>query len=137
MYSNRLPSVGSPINTAPHDSPGALLNAVVRLEQVVEQETAALAERRSVELSDFSHRKSHGLLELTRALRHVDVRSLEPKTVERVRALRGKLDRNRAALAMHLKAAQEVSGLVTAAIREVDSDGTYGVSGKPRGQRAW
>ena len=47
----------------------SLARAIDRLEEVVEQETAALRSRAQVDLKEFNTRKSHGLLELTRAMR--------------------------------------------------------------------
>ena len=60
----------------------ACLRAIERIEQVVDQETLALRQNQTVDLDDFSRRKSHGLLDLTRGLRGLDAatakRPIEP-----------------------------------------------------------
>lgn len=140
MYDDRPPIVplvaerSSPGLRA--DGSGSLLLVIGRLEQAVEQETAALKERRAIDLEQFSQRKSHGLLEITRAMRGVDPSALGREIVERVRALKAKLEVNRAALEMHLKATQEIAGLVAATIRDQESDGTYGYGVRPPAQGA-
>ncbi|MGE0211648.1 MAG: hypothetical protein AB7S41_08140 [Parvibaculaceae bacterium] len=113
-----------------------LLHVLGRVEQAVEQETKALKERRAADLGQFAERKSHGLLELTRAMRGVDAKALSVEIVERVRKLKVKLETNRMALEMYLRATQEIAGLMASTIREAESDGTYGYGVGPRGQGA-
>ena len=109
------------------ESPPASLDRVIeRLEEVVEQETAALRGRTAVDLKDFNIRKSQGLLELNRALRGLDASPAGDKTLEaRLAGLRAKLDANRAVLDVHLAAVREVATALADAIRDADSDGTY------------
>lgn len=130
MYADRppvVPLVAERPDAMPRLNPSAALLPVIgRLEEAVEQETAALKQRRAVDLGQFSQRKSHGLLELTRVMRGVDAKALSVDIVERVRALKAKLETNRMALETHLKATQEIASLVAATIRDEDSDGTYG-----------
>jgi hypothetical protein len=99
--------------------------AVDRLEEVVDQETAALQARRAVDLKEFNDRKSQGLLELTRAMRHMQGAAPDAAAVARLASLRGKLELNRAALKLHLDAVREISTVVADAMRNADSDGTY------------
>jgi hypothetical protein len=103
----------------------ACLRAIERVEQVVDQETAALSQHQVKTLGDFNHRKSHGLLELTRAIRALGNAAAVPALQLRLLALQAKLRGNAEALQLHLKAVQEVSAVVTRAIREAESDGTY------------
>ena len=114
----------------------ACLRAIERVEQIIDQETLALRQHQMTGLSDFNHRKSHGLLELTRAIRAlgspVAGQTLQPRFV----SLQAKLKENADALQLHLRAVQEVSALVTRAIRDGESDGTYSATirfsyGKP------
>jgi len=103
----------------------ACLRAIERVEQLIDQETFALRQHQLDGLGDFNHRKSHGLLELTRAIRTLGnaatIQALEPRML----SLQAKLRENADALSLHLKAVQEVSALVTRAIRDGESDGTY------------
>ena len=102
----------------------ACLRAIERVEQIVDQETAALSQHQVKALGDFNHRKSHGLLELTRAIRALG-NAAAPALQPRLFALQAKLKDNADALQLHLKAVQEVSAVVTRAIRDAESDGTY------------
>lgn len=108
-------------------SPGLqnLTDTIQRLEEVVEQETAALKTHTAVDLNDFNNRKSQGLLDLSRALRQLGEAARDPAVTTRLAALREKLAVNQAVLKMHLDAVREVSTIVADAIREAESDGTY------------
>ena len=106
-------------------APALLKNAVDRLEAVIDQETAALTMRRAVDLNDFNDRKSHGFVELSRAMRHFEGAALDQSLVLCLTGLRTKLETNRAVLKMHLEAVKEVSTVVADAMRHADSDGTY------------
>ncbi|MYZ46954.1 flagellar protein FlgN [Rhizobiales bacterium L72] len=102
------------------------MNAVSRLEAVVDEETEALRARRGrIDLDDFNRRKSLGLLELSRAMRGVERAGHAEIVTRRLGSLRARLDANQAVLRVHMKAAQEISGLLAEAIRESESDGTY------------
>ena len=103
----------------------ACLRAIERVEQVVEQETLALERHQRSDLGDFNHRKSHGLLELTRAFRTLGTAAAGKDLEPRLGALQAKLRRNAAVLRMHLEAVQEISTVMAGAIRDGESDGTY------------
>lgn len=114
----------------PYDEKGTVMlslveSAIERLEEAVEQETAALQTRAGIDLKEFNNRKSQGLLELTRAMRHIEGATPEPELVTRLARLRSKLEINSAALKMHLDAVREVSAVMADAMREAESDGTY------------
>ncbi len=99
--------------------------AVQRLEDLVEQETAALRGRRVIDLKDFNDRKNQALLELMRALRHLQPGPSNGALQAQLGGLKAKLEVNRAVLKMHLDAVREVSTTLSDAIRDADSDGTY------------
>jgi flagellar biosynthesis/type III secretory pathway chaperone len=119
------------ISSAPLD---ACLRAMERLDQVLDQETDALRRHRRSDLGDFNRRKSHGLLELTRAVRALDPGAL-PALGPQLRAMQAKLQDNGAVLRMNLQAVQEISSLVARTIREHESDGTYSSTGRFPGER--
>lgn len=104
---------------------GFLDSAIQRLEEIIDQETAALLGHKAVDLKEFNSRKSHGLLELTRALRQIDEPSITSEIRARLKALRGKLEKNQAVLKTHLEAVREISTIISDAIRQSESDGTY------------
>ncbi len=102
----------------------AFIKTVKRLEQVVEGETAALQQNKAVDLSEFNHKKRHGLLELSRTMRVLDSETLERAEPE-LRRLRGKVEKNLSILEIHIKAVHEVAAIIATAIQEYESDGTY------------
>jgi len=109
----------------------ALQDALDRMEAVIDQETAILRENRVAELTEFNRRKRQGLLELNRILRHFAGNAMGG--VDRLRVLRlvAKLEDNQQMLAHHLKAVDSIAGLLTRAMQEAESDGTYGRGGVP------
>src|SRR6185503_19748050 len=109
-------------------APAPLDRVIERLEEVVDQETAALRNRTAIDLKDFNNRKSQGLLELNRALRGLDNPPKDRTVTTRLAGLRTKLDVNRAVLETHLAAVREVATVLADAIRDAESDGTYSPS---------
>jgi hypothetical protein len=104
-----------------------------RLEETLEQETQLLLSRKPFDLKEFNNRKSHGLLELTRAARSVESANLAEPMRVRLSQLRAKLEANRAVLAMHVEAVREIAAIMADAISEAESDGTYSASIAKRG----
>lgn len=105
-----------------------LVRTIERLEETLEQETAGLRSRAPIDLKELNNRKTHGLLELTRVMRHLDRGSLTPPVAARLASLRANLEINQRVVKMHLEAVREVSTIVADAIRDAESDGTYSVS---------
>ena len=114
----------------------AFLAAIDRLAQAVELETESLEQHRSTDLKDFNARKSQGLLELSRAMRAIDGMPADPVVAERLGALRAKLEKNTAVLKMHMDAVGEIASMMSEAIQDAESDGTYSarsrLAGAPR-----
>ena len=108
----------------PPQAGDSLDRAIEYLGAVVDQETEALRMRAMVDLGEFNNRKNQGLLELNRALRGLDAGAAS-RVSARLAGLRAKLDVNRALLKTHLEAVREVASVVSEAIRDSDSDGTY------------
>lgn len=106
----------------------AFERCIERLEDVVDQETAALKGRTAADLREFNNRKSQGLLELSRSLRHFQAAPPSDTVLARLAGLREKLDTNKAVLELHLQAVREVSTVMADAIRDAESDGTYSPS---------
>lgn len=95
------------------------------LESVVQEETNLLKNNAVADLQDFNLRKSQGLYDLSRAVHRLDGRNFDPATLERLRSLRHTLENNQAALSVHLQAVHEIATVISDAIREAESDGTY------------
>lgn len=111
----------------------AFATTVDRLEQLVDQETQALRDHRPVDMKDFNHRKSQAVLELSRVMRGLGRAALEVDAQVRLARLRARLDDNQSVLRMHLRAAQEISTIISRAIQEAEFDGTYSVSTRALG----
>ena len=107
----------------------AFADVIARVESVIDQETALLRENRAVQLADFNTRKQQALLELNRVLRNVSQVDLKRLEHDNVARLVRKLEENRQFLAHHLRAMDEISALVSRALQEAESDGTYGRCG--------
>lgn len=103
----------------------AFYAAVGRMEGVVDQETALLRENRAVELTGFNHRKQQGLLEINRILRNFSPNDMQLVDRGLIRRLVLKLEANRQILAHHIRAMDEISSLVSRAMQDAESDGTY------------
>jgi hypothetical protein len=110
------------------------LKTVERIEKILDLGTQMLEQNKPLALHDLNHKKSHGLLELRRAIDAC--RSLDRSTSALTRAplarLREKLERNLASLQTHLKAVTEIVAIITRAIQDHESDGTYSISRRAR-----
>jgi len=99
--------------------------AVERLEQIIDLETEALQQHSPADLQAFNHKKSHGLLEMTRAMRALEPFPSDQESLASLERLRGKLGKNLLVLETHLKAVRQISGIIARAIEADESDGTY------------
>lgn len=114
------------------------VNAMTRIERLLDQEAILLARHEIDGLRELNVKKSQGLLELGRALQalhSVDRSSWDFDPGPLLGRLRAKLETNRRLLEMHLEAAREVTLVIARAIEEHESDGTY-VIGSTRAD-AW
>lgn len=99
--------------------------SIQRLEEIVDQETAALKARESIDLKAFNDRKSQALLELSRWMRNMASVGANQALAARIGTLKEKLAVNQAVLKLHLEAVREISTSMADAIRQSESDGTY------------
>lgn len=118
----------------------AFVDAVARLERILDLETEMLRRHKTIGPSNFNHEKSLGLFELGRsmnALRGIDRlarRGFDSGTP--LARLRTKLEENIACLEIHMNAVGEIASIIARVIMDHDSDGTYCATtdrvGKPR-----
>ena len=127
-----LPALATSATTPRHrrmQAPAAtlttLLRAVERTEDLLDEETFALKDRRAIDLVSFIRRKNQSLLEITRAARALSDYEVGPAVTDRLAGLKDRLERNQAVLRLHLEAVREVAELLAKAARDADSDGTY------------
>ena len=95
----------------------------------IDEENAALAARKPVDLPEINKRKSHSLLELTRRARALPPGS-DVVLRNRLDSLRDKLVQNRDILGLHVAAVREISDLMANVLGEAESDGTYDMTAK-------
>ena len=102
-----------------------LTQAINRLEAVIAGEMMALQAGDHTGLGEISHRKNQSLMELTRIGRGIEAETMSSDLRDRLGILRERLEDNSRLLELHMEATAEVAGLITRAIAESESDGTY------------
>lgn len=107
------------------DLEAVLTQAINRLEAVLAGESMALRAGNHGGLGEMSNRKNQSLMELSRISRGLDSQSLSSETHGRLSGLRDRLADNSRLLQLHMEATAEVAGMITLAIAEAESDGTY------------
>jgi hypothetical protein len=103
----------------------AALPIVERLRQTIEGETRDIEQGRPVQYEAYSLRKNQSLLELNRLVPALDRATAAGPLRDALADLHAKLEINRRALAVQLKACAAVSEIIARAIRDGQSDGTY------------
>ena len=102
-----------------------LTQAINRLEAVLAGETLALQSGQHVGLGDISNRKNQSLMELSRIARGFEPQGASEAMRDRLGTLRERLADNSRLLELHMEATAEVAGLITQAMADAESDGTY------------
>jgi hypothetical protein len=103
----------------------AVLPIIERLIVTVDAETRDLEQGRRIKYEAYSLNKNQGLLELNRLLPALAIAAAEGPLRKSLVELHAKLEINRRALAVQLKACEAVSEIITRAIQDGQSDGTY------------
>ncbi len=107
-----------------------LLATIERLQAILEDETAALQNQTTPQLTEFIAKKNQALWDLSRALRDRRQAADDGEIVARISDLNQVLAINQFILRRHLSAAQEISEILTNAVRAAESDGTYTMDGR-------
>ena len=102
----------------------AFIGCVDRLTRLIERESEALRTRANVDFEDFNARKTHALLEFSRASRaYAAPRSASIES--KIENLRATLLENGKLLERRLRAMREIAGIMICTIEMAESDGTY------------
>jgi hypothetical protein len=109
----------------PSSTAAVALPIVERLIATIDAENQDLARARRPQYEVYSLRKNQGLLELNRLMPMLDPASLGGPLRVALAYLQAKLEANRQALAVQLKACAAVSEILARAIQDGQSDGTY------------
>lgn len=105
--------------------PGNISVILSRIEDAVEEETAAIRTDVRFDIKASNARKSRYLYELTRATKGVVEGEFPIELKSGVERLRDKLVANERAILAHLSAVSEVASLLKDAIQRSEADGTY------------
>jgi hypothetical protein len=125
QYGGEASSRDVPAEASTAQRPASLASIISRIEQVVDEETAAIRTDMKFDLKASNVRKSRYLYELNRAVKGPDAPRLIAEQRDAVVRLREKLARNEAAIRAHLSAVNEVASLIQGAIQRAEADGTY------------
>jgi hypothetical protein len=134
LYSPGL-SRAAPAEQSAAPRPAALSAIIGRIEEAIEEETAAIRSDPAFDVKASNARKSRHLYELNRAMKGLSQADVLNEHRDALIRLRGKLADNEKALRAHLSAVAEVASLIRDAIQRADTDGTYsarefGVAGR-------
>jgi hypothetical protein len=103
----------------------AALPIVERLVATIDAENRDLELGRRVKYEAYSLSKNQGLLELNRLVPALSGAAVAGPLRDALAELHAKLEINRRALAIQLKACEAVSEIIARAIQDSQSDGTY------------
>ena len=117
--------MNQPTRGAQPPAAAAALPIIERLIATVDAENRDLEQGRRVKYEVYSLNKNQGLLELNRLLPGLAVAAAAGPLRDALAELHAKLEINRRALAVQLKACEAVSEIITRAIQDGQSDGTY------------
>ena len=115
----------SAISEAMPQHAGNLGVLIGRIEEAVDEETAAIRTDISFDIKASNARKSRYLYELTRAMKGAGDALPPVEHRENLERLREKLAINEAAIRAHLNAVNEIATLMQNAIQHAETDGTY------------
>lgn len=107
------------------------VDCIERLQRLIERESEAVKSNAAVDFEDYNARKTHALLEFTRASRAYSP-PWSPAIEARMALLRVALVENNELLERRLRAMKEIAGIVIFAIEMAESDGTYSTPGSKR-----
>jgi hypothetical protein len=114
-----------PPRRAQSPAAAAALPIIERLSATIEAENRDLQQGRRVKYEAYSLSKNQGLLELNRLIPALAAAATAGPLHAALADLHGKLEINRRALAVQLKACEAVADIITRAIQDGQSDGTY------------
>jgi hypothetical protein len=114
-----------PVSPHPDASRALVLSVIKRIEGYLDEETAALQKSLDFDFKASNDRKSQGLVDLNQALRRLAKSDLNADLKTRLEAFRKKLAVNLRVIRLHLDAVKEISSILSDAIQNAESDGTY------------
>ena len=117
--------MSQPLRRPQSPAAAAALPIVERLVATIDAENRDLEQGRRVQYEAYSLSKNQGLLELNRLVPALGGSTMSGPLRDALGELHAKLEINRRALAVQLKACHAVSEIIARAIQDGQSDGTY------------
>ena len=117
--------MSQPLRRGQSPAAAAALPIVERLAATIDAENRDLEQGRRVQYDAYSLSKNQGLLELNRLVPALGGATAAGPLHDALAKLHAKLEINRRALAVQLKACHAVSEIIARAIQDGQSDGTY------------
>lgn len=102
-----------------------VFSIIARIESVLDEETAALSKSLKFDFKSSNDRKSQGLLDLNQAMRRLQRSDINADLQMRLVTFREKLALNLRRIRLHLDAVREIAAMLSEAIQNAESDGTY------------
>jgi hypothetical protein len=109
----------------PEAARAVVVSIVSRIEGYLDEETAALSKALQFDFKTSNDRKSQGLLDLNQALRRLQRAEVNADLQLRLAMFREKLAVNLRKIRLHLDAVKEIAAMLSEAIQNAESDGTY------------
>ncbi len=117
--------MSQPPRRAQSPAAAAALPIVERLRTTIDAENRDLEQGRRAKYEAYSQSKNQGLLELSRLIPALGGATAAGPLRDALAELHAKLETNRRALTVQLKACEAVSQIIARAIQDGQSDGTY------------
>ena len=117
--------MSQPLRRPQSPAAAVALTIVERLVATIDAENRDLEQGRRVKYEAYSLSKNQGLLELNRLVPALGGSTMSGPLRDALGELHAKLEINRRALAVQLKACHAVSEIIARAIQDGQSDGTY------------
>lgn len=109
----------------PEAARAVIITIIRRIEGYLDEETTALIDPLKFDFKASSDRKSQGLLDLNQALRRLQRTDVNADLQVRLGTFREKLAGNLRKIRLHLDAVKEIVSILSEAIQNAESDGTY------------
>lgn len=114
-----------PRTQSPTSGHSALVAALLRLIDTIEEENSILRHQEIVSHATYTDRKNQALRELMAAQRRQPALGEGSNLHPLLRRLSKILEDNGRLLKLHISAVGEISDVIVASLRDADSDGTY------------
>ena len=103
----------------------AMHGVIARIEEILAAEAMCLEALQDSQIRQLNERKARALLEFSRTVRSLSADVIDDDLRIRIAKLRDALEENKALVARHLAAARDIAALVSKAMEDMESDGTY------------